>query len=344
MSQNDMEIALIKYNKKTWCKSGLLGFFIGLAVIVPGISGSTVAIIFKLYDQFLYAVGNLFKNFKRCFAFLLPIGIGLIVGVLLGFLTVKQLLEWLPFAVIGLFAGLMSGAFPAVADEVKGMKWTPFRIALLCVGVCIPVAIGCFSAVSTANGTALSAETANGAVNDAFSTVLWWQVPLALVVGYAVGVTQIVPGLSASAILMAIGWFQSLVNSVSVTYWTNNPAIFFVYAGLGIGFLAGLLTFSKFLTYLFKRARNGAYSLIVGLSVGSILSMFLNGDVVAVYAEWARLGVAWADLILGIFLFAVGGFVSYLLVRYQRKKDAEKAAIAAEITMETSDENSAKIS
>jgi hypothetical protein len=56
---------LIKYNKKTWCKSGLLGFFIGLAVIVPGISGSTVAIIFKLYDQFLYALGNLFKQFKE---------------------------------------------------------------------------------------------------------------------------------------------------------------------------------------------------------------------------------------------------------------------------------------
>ena len=85
MAQESLEIALIKYNKKTWCKSAFLGFFIGLAVIVPGISGSTVAIIFKLYDQFLYAVGNLFKKFKQCFAFLLPIGLGMVIGVLLGF-------------------------------------------------------------------------------------------------------------------------------------------------------------------------------------------------------------------------------------------------------------------
>lgn len=91
-----------------------------LAVIVPGISGSTVAIIFKLYDQFLYAVGNLFKQFKKCFMFLLPIGIGMVVGVLLGFFTVEKLLGLLPFAVVGLFAGLMSGAFPAVKDELKG--------------------------------------------------------------------------------------------------------------------------------------------------------------------------------------------------------------------------------
>ena len=98
MAQESMEIALIKYNRKTWCKSALLGFFIGLAVIVPGISGSTVAIIFKLYDQFLYAVGNLFKQFKKCFIFLLPIGVGIVLGLLLGFFTVQKLLELLPFA------------------------------------------------------------------------------------------------------------------------------------------------------------------------------------------------------------------------------------------------------
>ena len=66
---SEIEIALIEYNKKTWRKSALLGFIIGLAVIVPGISGSTVAIIFKLYDQFIYAIGNLLKDFKRCFTF-----------------------------------------------------------------------------------------------------------------------------------------------------------------------------------------------------------------------------------------------------------------------------------
>ena len=138
---SDLEIELVKYSKKTWTKSAVLGFFIGLAVIVPGISGSTVAIIFKLYRQFLYAIGHLFDQFKKCFVFLLPIGIGMVVGVGTGFIAVKALLEILPFAVICLFAGLMTGAFPAVKDEIKGVQMTPARIALLCVGVAIPVAI-----------------------------------------------------------------------------------------------------------------------------------------------------------------------------------------------------------
>ena len=314
---DNCENILTKYNKKTWLKSALLGFFIGLAVIVPGISGSTVAIIFKLYDQFLYAVGNLFKQFKRCFIFLLPIGIGIVIGVLLGFITVKQLLSILPFAIVCLFAGLMLGAFPAVKDELKGAQMNGKRVLLFIVGLCVPVALGCVSAL-------LSNETVSGA--DVFATLEWWHVALAVVIGAVVGVTQIVPGLSASAFLMAVGWFGSLIDSVSMTYWQSNPVIFLVYGALGIGFLFGFFAFSKLLTYLFKVARHTAYSMIVGLSLGSILSMFCNGDIMEVYVRWAQNGIVWLDIILGVLLFAAGVVGAYALVRYQRKKDAESAS------------------
>ncbi len=326
MGKDSLEIALIKYNKKTWCKSALLGFFIGLAVIVPGISGSTVAIIFKLYDQFLYAVGNLFKQFKKCFLFLLPIGVGMVVGVLLGFLTVEKLLEILPFAVVGLFAGLMSGAFPAVKDELKGAAMNGKRIALLILGVLIPIAIG---VVSVALGSGGSGASNLEAAEKMFSSVKWWQVLLCLPIGYVVGVTQVVPGLSATAVLMALGWFKALMGSVSMGFWKSNPAIFLVYVALVVGFLVGLFTFSKLLTYAFGKARHTAYSLIVGLSLGSIVSMFYNPDIFAVYASWAQNGVKVSDVALGIGLFAIGAVGSYLLVRYQRKKDAEAAQTPA---------------
>ena len=314
---DDLELALIKYNKKTWCKSAVLGFFIGLAVIVPGISGSTVAIIFKLYDQFLYAIGNLFKQFKKCFVFLLPIGIGVVLGLILGFIGVKELLDILPFAIVGLFAGLMSGAFPAVKDELKGAEKNAKNVALFLVGVLVPIAVGCVSAILSANAE-VSVEV------NRFAVVEWWQVLVCLPIGYLLGITQIVPGLSASAILMAIGWFNSLVDSVSLTFWQTNPYVLFIYVGLGVGFLLGLFTFSKLLTYLFSKARHTAYSAIVGLSLGSIVSMFVNGDVLPVYVSWAQNGVAWLDLGLGVALFIVGVVLSYALVKYQRKKDAEE--------------------
>ena len=315
MEQVNKEILLPAYDKKSWLKSCLLGFFIGLAVIVPGISGSTVAIIFKLYDQFLYAVGNIFKKFKQCFLFLLPIGIGVVAGVLLGFIGVKQLLALLPFAIVCLFAGLMSGAFPAVQEELKGAERTPKRMILFAVGLLIPVIVGCGSALLS---------TQEGGVSDVFAVVQWWQVLLAVAIGYLFAITQIVPGLSGSALLMMIGWFHSLVDSISLTYWKHNPAIFFIYFGLGIGLLLGLITFSKFLTYLFGKARHTAYSMIVGLSLGSIISMFCNGDIIETYQLWAQNGVQILDLILGGVLFIGGMIGAYALVRYQRKKDADK--------------------
>ena len=311
MAEQDLSLALIQYNKKTWCKSALLGFFVGLAVIVPGISGSTVAIIFKLYDKFLYALGTLFKQF------LLPIAIGVVIGLVLGFIGVKELLSILPFAVVGLFAGLMVGAFPAVKDEVKGAEKTPLRVALFAVGVIVPVAVGCVSAI-------LSAKTAVGEQINLFASVEWWQVLISLPIGYLLGITQIVPGLSASAILMAIGWFSSLVESVSLTFWLETPAMLLVYVALGLGFLTALVTFSKVLTVAFEKDRHTSYSLIVGLSLGSIGAMFINGDIIEVYANWSQNGVAWLDLALGLALFAAGVALAYALVKYQRKQD-EKA-------------------
>ena len=321
MGKESLEIALIKYNKKTWSKSALLGAIIGLAVIVPGISGSTVAIIFKLYDQFLYAIGNLFKAFKRCFLFLLPIGLGIVVGFLLGLFGVKKLLDIDMFAVVCLFAGLMCGAFPAVKDEIKGMQWNKKRVGLFLLGIAIPVALGCISAIGTIEG----GLEASG--DNVFNKVKTWQVLLAVVIGFAVGVTQVVPGLSASALLMSVGWYASLMESVSLTYVKSNPSVLLVYGGLGVGFLLGLFVFSKLLTFIFGKSRLTAYTMIVGLSLGSILSMLCNGDIVGVYMEWfsgeKSGGQIALSVGLGVALFAVGSFVSYLLVRFERKKGAQ---------------------
>jgi putative membrane protein len=328
VGQNDLQIALIKYNKKTWCKSALLGFFVGLAIIVPGISGSTVAIIFKLYDQFLYALGNLLKKFKQCFLFLLPIGIGMVLGVLLGFIGVKSLLKILPFAIICLFAGLMVGAFPAVYDEVKTAKKTPLRIGLFVLGLAIPIAMGCISAVGTVNmqsvGAAVETATETAApVLKTFENIGVGHVFASLALGVAMGLTQIVPGLSFSAVMMAVGWFADFIASISLTYWKSNPSIFLVYGAMGIGFIVSVLALSKVLTSLFERARHTSYSMIVGLSLGSILSMFCNGDIMEVYLSWSQ-GTATnpvVDIVLGVVLFVVGIIGAYLLVRYQKKQD-----------------------
>lgn len=287
-------------------RGGVLGFFIGLAVIVPGVSGSTVAIIFKLYEKLLYALGNIVKKFKKCVRFLLPIAAGLLIGFVLGFLAIQKLIDISPFTVIGLFAGLMLGAFPAVYDEIKGEKKTPPRLLLFLLGLLVPVAIALISVYGTEGAGSLKHLNAGHYI-------------LFLLLGYLVAVTQIVPGLSATALLMAFGYFTPIMQSVHLSYWQEDPAVFAVYACLAVGFLLGLVTFSKLLTTIFAKWRKGAFFLIVGLSLGSIVTMFFNPDVCAVYESWGtQLNVL--DLVLGLVLFVVGVVIAYLFVKYERKK------------------------
>ena len=310
---SELEIQLIAYNRKTWCKSAVLGFFIGLAVIVPGISGSTVAIIFKLYRQFLYAVGHLFEQFKKCFVFLLPIGIGMVVGILCGFVGVKALLELLPFAVICLFAGLMIGSFPAVKDELSGVQMNAKRITLMVVGACIPVAVAVISSVLTLQG---------GTTGNILEADLVWQIVLPLAVGFVLALTQLVPGLSASAILMVIGWYAVLMQNLHFSLETlQNIDLIVVVVSLAVGFVVGFFVFSKLMSKLFERARDTSYSMIVGLALGSLLTMFFNAEIVKVYQAWSVSGINWLHLILGIVLLAVGTVGAYWLVRVQRKYD-----------------------
>lgn len=295
-------------NKKEVAKGGVLGFFIGLAVIVPGVSGSAVAIIFRLYDKLLYALGNILKKFGKCLRFLLPVGIGLVVGFVLGFFAVQKLIDLVPFIVIGLFAGLMLGAFPAVSAEIKGERKTPARLALFLAGLAVPVAFGIVSTLCVPGGRGLE-------------NLQPYHYILFLVLGAAVAVTQIVPGLSASALLMMAGYFSSLMDSVHLSYWQQNPAVFGVYACLVVGFLAGLIGFSKALSTLLSRRRVPSFFAICGLSLGSVITMFFNPDVFAVYQSWASGGVEVLDLVLGILLFFAGAACAYLFVRKERNKN-----------------------
>ena len=297
-------------SKKQWLKAVLLGFLIGLAVILPGISGATIAIIFGLYSKMIYSFGNIFKQFKKCFLFLLPIGIGIVIGFAIGFFFVREVFESFPFIVICLFAGLMIGSFPAVKDEIKGVKWNSSRIILFAIGILIPISIGIVSIfIQSASSDPIVATPA--------LMILYF------VIGCIVSLTQLIPGLSCSALLMAFGQFGAILASIHFNYLKENPLVLMTILLLGLGFLIGLVLFSKLLNKLFDKRRDDTFTMIVGLSLGSIVTMFLNPDIYEVYSTWNSTSEAFKNLAIGLLLLAVGFVLSYMLVRYQRTINAK---------------------
>lgn len=287
-------------------RAALLGACIGLAIIVPGVSGAAVAILFGLYEKLLAAIGGIFKQFRACALFLLPVALGGLAGLAVGFFAVRALLGLCPFAVVALFAGLMLGAYPAIADNLRGEARTLPRLLLFAAGLALPAALG-LAAVFASPGS------------------LWpegiglWPCLLFVLLGFLVALTQVVPGLSATALLMLVGCFAPLLDSVSLTYWRQEPAVFALYACLAVGFLAGLVLCSRWIGRLLVRRRAPAFFAVCGLSLGSFVSMFLNPEIWEVYRGWAEGAPFAADLWPGVALFLAGLAAAYALVRAERR-------------------------
>lgn len=301
-----------KHTPKSFLVAFVLGVVIGLAVIVPGVSGSTVAIMFGMYAAMLYAIGNILNDFKRCFPYLLPIGIGVVVGFGGGFLVIQRVFGEYMFVIICLFAGLMCGAIPAITAEVKGERRTPARLGLSALGFLIPLGVGALSIALSQGSVSVGA--------DSFTSFPWYLFLAYIPLGMVVSGTQVIPGLSATAILMACGQFKPILNSLHLDYILENPAVLGLYICIGGGFLAGLVFISRIFSALIAKRRAPTFFLVVGLSFGSIASMFLNPDIWEIYLGWGAGERFLPDLVIGIALFVLGFAGSLALTRYELGK------------------------
>lgn len=303
---------LRKHDAKSFGVAFVLGVIIGLAIIVPGVSGAAVAIMFGMYAALLYAIGNILNDFRRCLAWLIPIGLGAIVGFLGGFVVIQKLFGRFMFVIVCLFAGLMCGAVPAITGEIKGEKRTPWRILLLVLGALVPLAVGGVSILLSEGTVSVGSDT--------FTSFPIYSFLLYLPLGMIVATTQIVPGLSATAILMACGQFKPLLNSLHLDYILENPAVLGLYACIGTGFLGGMVLISRLFSKLIEKRRAPTFFFVVGLSLGSIASMFFNTDMWEIYTGWASDGLQPLSIVIGAALLALGFVGSFTLTRYELKK------------------------
>ncbi len=307
------ELVDLRYkNFKEVLISIFVGFSIGLSVIVPGISGSAIAIIMKVYDKMMYSFSNIFKKFKLCFVFLIPILVGIVAGFGIGFVLVKLLLETIPFITICFFVGLMVGTFPILFKEIKGEEKTMNRKLLFLAGVLVPLLI---SAIS------IFANSDRGLIGLSFGHYL-----LFLVLGVLISLTQIIPGLSATVLLMMFGYYKSILDNVGFELLKNFD-IMLVYIMLVVGFVVGILLFSKVINRLLDKQRKPFFFTICGLSIGSMIAVFLGSDCVDIYSSWGRDGNALRDLLIGIPALVVGFVITFALYLYDKKKSETKAAL-----------------
>jgi putative membrane protein len=283
-----------------------VGFSIGLSVIVPGISGSAIAMIMKVYDKLMYAFSNIFKKFKACVVFLIPIIVGIVVGFGLGVILVKILLEAFPFITICFFVGLMIGTYPILFKEIKGEALKANKVLLFVAGVIIPLI---FSAVSLLSGA-----------DNSLANLNFLHYLLFFVIGILISLTQLIPGLSATVLLMIFGYYSALMENIGFEL-LGNFELLLVYVALFVGFVVGVLLFSKIINKLLETQRKPFFFVICGLSVGSVVSVFLGSDCMEIYKSWTTRAMI-TDMLIGLAFLLIGFAGSFSLYLLDKKREA----------------------
>ncbi len=235
--------------------SGFLkGMALGAAAIAPGVSGGALAVIFGLYDKITYFIANLTKNFKENIIYFTPVGIGGTVGVLIFSRIIEYLFINYEVGVKYAFIGLMFGTIPSVIKEAnkKGYK-QKYLIALM-----ISFTITLFVTYFENSGI----DIINGAGAGSIHLIIY---------GIIIGFGTIIPGISASIILMYFGAYEIVIGAIS-----NIQIINIIY--LGLGFAISVLLLAKLICILFEKAYGFTYYTILGLVLGSIISIFPGLD------------------------------------------------------------------
>jgi len=249
-----------------------IGIIIGMANVIPGVSGSTIAVVFGIYDKFINAITLNIKKLRLNKKFVLPIIAGMASGVLIFSKIITVLYEKFPVQTNFFFTGLIIGSIPmlvALATKTKkGTKIEKSKIASIIICALIGIAVMIlFSLLESSFGTA---QDMAGPL-PAFSVKLALKIFVAGVLG---AVAMIVPGISGSLLMLIMGVYPIVIKSIPALFL---PESFFTALILllpnGFGVLTGLLIGAKLIKNLLEKAPNHAYAVILGLLCGSALNI-----------------------------------------------------------------------
>lgn len=272
-------------------KQILSGVVIGVANIIPGVSGGTMMVAMGIYDKLISAITGLLKNFKKSFRFLLPIAIGMVLGIVVLSKVIAVMFDVIPFQTNCLFIGLIIGSFPFIVKNVKGHS------------VRIQHVIACLVFFVMVLGFALMGD---GSDNEAALTGGIVPMVKLFVVGVITSATMIIPGVSGSMVLMILGYYDAIISNISL-FIENVIALnvdgiiegLLIFVPFGVGIVAGVFIIAKLVEIIFQKFPLVAYWAIIGLIVASPFAIFISAGVE---------GISVVSVITGIVALAIGAF------------------------------------
>lgn len=287
----------------------ICGVVIGVGCVLPGVSGGILAISLGIYEKMMLAVGNLFRSLKANIRYLLPLAIGGGVGILLTSNVLNIVIARYEAQLLSLFTGLVLGSLPELYGEVRlgGQKIRAKHIAAAALGLAFVLlfALG-------------ESRVAQNAVTSKLT------IPGALISGLVLSVGTVIPGISSSFILVYMGLYPAVIETISGVLDLSTLAT----SGLGaaiaklgetiVPFLALAGAFAlvsiliiKLVNRMLARHHSASYAAVIGFVVGSVALVLP-----AIIRQ-----ITWACPIF----FAAGLALSYMEFRFKEKLTGQKA-------------------
>lgn len=228
-------------------------FFIGLAMgiadLIPGISGGTVAFMCGIYESLLESIKTLqFHSLKKiAWPFLLPLFGGIVTSIALFSKVVYFLFIHFRFPLFGFFFGVIAASTLLCGREAKMAKPTHY---IACIA---GAAIALFL-------TSLPAHLIFGSG--------FWGIMFAGMLGTA---AMLLPGISGSFVLQVIGVYPLILYALNTP---TTPASFKLLSAMGIGIALGFILFSRSISFLLKHFKQITLSILVGFMAGGLKGLW----------------------------------------------------------------------
>lgn len=293
----------------------LKGGAIGIANVIPGFSGGTMAVILKVYERLINALSDIIHHPLKVLKDVWALLIGVVLGIVLASYTIVLALKSFPMQTIMFFVGLIIGSIPTIFSQIKNIdKNSKFKLEvkdiiafIICVGIMIVLPI-------------IRPSTEVTTLNFGVFVVI-------LLMGVVSAAAMVIPGISGSLILMVLGYYMLIIGNIkefisNFLHMNFNGTLnsFLILIVFALGAVLGLVLVSKLIKYLLSKYRKTVYIAIMGLLIASVFSIIYT-----TVKEYSNIDFTSVWLyVISILTLIIGGVLAVVMSIYNDKISKKK--------------------
>ena len=303
----------MKKGSKHYIVVFIKGMMMGVADIIPGVSGGTIAVITGIYEEFLFTLNNLDLNVLKLFKkgkfkevlnkynllFLLSLASGILSSIFLLSHSIVYLIENYPILLWSFFLGLITSSIFYLFKEIN--KWTKKVILFNLLGIGMSLLV-------------LTLNPSSQEINPAYLFIC----------GMISITAMLLPGVSGAYILILLGAYETMLKTIKEIVSLNSE-YFLNFLSFVIGALLSVKLFSKLLTWSYNKHKNYTLSCLVGFMIGSLPSLWpwksesITDELLFYKLYIPENSFMNSEFISGL-IFFIFGFVLVLIIDYLGKK------------------------